>query len=201
MAILDFSDPPSAAHAISTRNAKGIRRGMAMAEIVTRRSGLPFLLLHRFRPDPFDGYANQFHRVHRPIAAERSVIDLGNYTLPIHHRAEDCVLTIPWRMALVVMKNWQPPESAWPVFAMASLPGLSKRNPGRNSSRIVKPQLCAPVPVGSPDWIIWSRTTRWNVMLSYSGRFTIVPVLGSRVALVPCTRATKFSTDMGVSFS
>ena len=59
----------------------------------------------------------------------------------------------------------------------------------------------APVPVGSPDWIISSRTTRWNVMLSYSGRCTNVLVLGSSVALVPCASATKFSTDMGVSFS
>jgi hypothetical protein len=30
-------------------------------------------------------------------------------------------------MGSVVMKNWQPPESGAPVFAMASLPALSPR--------------------------------------------------------------------------
>lgn len=37
-------------------------------------------------------------------------------------------------------------------------------------------------------------------MLSYSGRFTISPLV-FRVDFVPCASATKFSTVSGVSFS
>ena len=66
---------------------------------------------------------------------------------------------------------------------------------------MVNPQSCAPVPVGSPDWIITPGNTRWKVMLLYRGTFTIFPVLGLRVALVPCASATKFETVMGVYFS
>ena len=54
------------------------------------------------------------------------------------------------RTAFTVMKNWQPPEFGWPELAMASFPAASKRSPGSTSSRMVKPQLNAPVPVGSP---------------------------------------------------
>src|ERR1039457_1734722 len=53
-------------------------------------------LLRRLRPDPIDGYADQFHRVHRLIAADRGVIDPRNYILPLHHHAEDGVLAVPY---------------------------------------------------------------------------------------------------------
>ena len=39
------------------------------------------------------------------------------------------------------MNNWQPSESGAPAFAIPSLPALSNRKPGRNSSRIVTPQF------------------------------------------------------------
>src|ERR1039457_5235784 len=52
-------------------------------------------LLDRLRPYPFDGDVDQFHRIHPLIAADRNVIDLRNYILPLHHYAEDRVLAVP----------------------------------------------------------------------------------------------------------
>src|ERR1039458_906282 len=47
--------------------------------------------------DAFDGHADQLDRVDRLIAANRSLVDPGNYIQAFHHLAEDRVFSIPAR--------------------------------------------------------------------------------------------------------
>ena len=63
-----------------------------------------------------------------------------------------------------VKKNWLRFESG-PLFAMLSVPRLSCRLSGWNSSSNAPPQMDAPplpVPVGSPAWTMNPFMFRWN---------------------------------------
>ena len=131
---------------------------------LTGRTAPPLLLLGLaggLRPDALDGHADQFHRVDGLVAAARRARRSSRPRRarpPPFRRSCNCRSTPASGSA--VMKNWQPPESGPPLLAMASLPGRSNRNPGRNSSRMVTPQLCVEVPSALPDWIILPGSTR-----------------------------------------
>src|ERR1035438_8685745 len=78
------------------RQDPALFQGLCSARSPYQLRPLLLLFLHRLRSDPLDGYASQFHRVHRLIAADRSAIDFRHYILPLHHRAEDSVLAVPY---------------------------------------------------------------------------------------------------------